>query len=94
MCIRDSNTTVNSLIATMGPESQIVAHAMQHYGLILADIGSSMYVTGTSAAINATNGISLVWNMNDILGGVGKLATSNFDVVNLTPCLLYTSRCV
>jgi hypothetical protein len=55
-----NSSTVNSLIATMGPESQIVARAMQQYGLILADIGSSMYVTGASAAVNATNGLSLV----------------------------------
>jgi hypothetical protein len=71
----------------MGPESQIVAHAMQHYGLILADIGSSMYVTGASAAVNATNGINLVWNMNDILGGLTQIAASNFDLVNLTPAV-------
>src|SRR5580692_2179445 len=32
-----NNATVNSLISAMGPESQIVAHAMQQYGLILAD---------------------------------------------------------
>ena len=82
-----NNSAVNSLIATMGPESQIVAHAMQQYGLILADIGSSMYVTGTSAAENATNGISLVWDMNDILDGLRQIAASNFDVVNLTPAV-------
>ncbi|HEY1790803.1 MAG TPA: IPT/TIG domain-containing protein [Verrucomicrobiae bacterium] len=87
-----NNATVNSLIASMGPESQIVAHAMQQYGLILADIGSSMYVTGASAAVNATNGISLVWNMNDILGGLRQLATSNFDVVNLTPAVTNLSQ--
>ncbi len=82
-----NNTTVNSLIATMGPESQIVAHAMQQYGLIVADIGSSMFVTGASAAVNATNGISLVWDMNDILGGLEELRASNFDIVNLTPAV-------
>jgi len=82
-----NNSTVNSLIASMGPQSQIVAHAMQHYGLILADIGSSMYVTGTSAAINTTNGISLVWDMDDILDGLRQLAASNFDVVNLAPAV-------
>jgi IPT/TIG domain len=82
-----NNSTVNSLIAGMGPESQIVAHAMQQYGLILADVGSAMYVTGASAAVNATNGISLVWNMNDILGGLKELVASNFDVVNLTPAV-------
>lgn len=87
-----NNSTVNALIATMGPESQIVAHAMQQYGLILADNGSSMYVTGTSAAQNATNGISLVWDMNDILAGLEQLRASNFDVVNLTPAVTNLSR--
>jgi hypothetical protein len=87
-----NNSTVNTLIATMGPESQVVAHAMQQYGLILADIGSSMYVTGTSAAINSTNGISLVWDMNDILGGLEKIAASNFDVVTLAPTVTNLSQ--
>ncbi|HEV2454764.1 MAG TPA: IPT/TIG domain-containing protein [Verrucomicrobiae bacterium] len=87
-----NNMTINSLISTMGPESQIVAHAMQQYGLILADIGSSMYVTGASAAQNATNGVSLVWNMNDILGGLEQLAASNFDVVNLAPAVTNLSQ--
>jgi len=87
-----NSSTVNALIATMGPESQIVAHAMQHYGLILADIGSSMYVTGTSAAINPTNGISLVWDMNDILNGLRQIAASNFDVVNLAPAVTNLSQ--
>ncbi len=87
-----NNSAVNSLIATMGPESQTVAHAMQQYGLILADIGSSMYVTGASAAVNATNGISLVWNMNDILDGLRQIAASNFDVVNLAPAVTNLSQ--
>lgn len=84
--LRLKNTTaVNTLIGTMGPQSQIIARAMQQYGLILADAGSAMYVTGTSAAKNATNGISLTWDMNDVLSGVQQLAASNFDVVNLKP---------
>jgi len=87
-----NNSTVNLLISTMGPESQIVAHAMQQYGLILADIGSSMYVTGASAAVNATNGLSLVWDMNDILGGLEQLTATNFDVVNLTPAVTNLSH--
>lgn len=87
-----NNSTVNSLIATMGPESQIVAHAMQQYGLILADVGSAMYVTGASAAVNSTNGISLVWDLNDILGGLEKLTATNFDVVNLTPVVTNLSQ--
>lgn len=84
--LRLKNTAaVNNLIATMGPESQIVARAMQQYGLILADVGSAIYVTGTSASQNATNGINLTWNMTDILGGLEQLTASNFDVVNLMP---------
>ena len=61
-----NSLAVNTVISNMPPESQIVARAMQQYGLILADIGSAMYVTGTSAAENATNGISLTWDQNDI----------------------------
>ncbi len=80
-----NTTAVNTLIGTMGPQSQIIARAMQQYGLIVADAGSAMFVTGTSAAKNATNGISLTWNMNDVLGGLPQLVASNFDVVNLTP---------
>ena len=87
-----NNATVNSLISAMGPESQIVAHAMQQYGLILADVGSSMYVTGSSAAVNSTNGISLVWNLDDVLSGLEELRASNFDVVNLTPAVTNLSQ--
>jgi hypothetical protein len=87
-----NNATVNSLIAAMGPESQIVAHAMQQYGLILADGGSPMYVTGTSAAQNSTNGIALVWDMNDILAGLEQLRASNFDIVTLAPAVTGLSQ--
>jgi hypothetical protein len=79
-----SNTAVNNLIATMGPEAQIVARAMQQYGLVLADGGSAMYVNGASAAVNANNQISLVWNMDDALG-IQALTAGMFDVVDLTP---------
>ena len=89
-----NNSTVNTLITNMGPQSQIVARAMQRYGLILADIGSAMYVSGTSAAVNATNGLGLVWNMNDILGGLTQLAASNFEVVNLAPAVTNLSQSV
>ena len=80
-----STSAVNTLISTMGPQSQIVARAMQQYGLIVADVGTSMYVSGTSASQNATNGISLTWNMTDILSGLEQLRANDFDVVNLTP---------
>ena len=84
--LRLKNTAaVNTLISTMGPQSQILAGAMQQYGLIVADVGSAMYVTGTSASENSTNGISLTWDRTDVLGGVEQLRASDFDVVNLMP---------
>ncbi|HUC84528.1 MAG TPA: IPT/TIG domain-containing protein [Candidatus Acidoferrales bacterium] len=83
--LRLKNTTaVNNLIAAMGPQSQIIARAMQQYGLILADVGSAMFVTGASASGNATNAISLTWNMSDVLD-LKTLTATNFDVVSLKP---------
>jgi hypothetical protein len=75
---------VNSLISTMGPEAQIVAQAMQQYGLVLADIGSAMYVSGASGSVDANNNLSLVWNMADIQG-LHQLTAGDFQVVDLTP---------
>lgn len=86
--LRLKNTAVvNTLISNMPPESQIIAQAMQQYGLILADVGSSMYVTGTSGSVNSTNGLTLVWDQNDIFASTGLrvLSASNFDVVTLRP---------
>ncbi len=80
----EDTPAVNTAIAAMGPEAQIIAHAMQQYGLVLADIGSAMYVTGSSAAQDANNDISLTWNMDDVLG-LEALTASDFQVVNLTP---------
>ena len=87
--LRLKNTpAINTLIGTMGPQSQIVARAMQQYGLILADIGSSMYVTGSSASQTTNNAIAHTWDMNDILDGLTQLRASNFDVVNLAPIVI------
>jgi len=83
--LRLMNTpAVNAAISTLGPEAQIIAHAMQQYGLVLADIGSAMYVTGTSASQDANNNINLTWNMDDVLG-LESLNAGDFQVVNLTP---------
>jgi hypothetical protein len=79
-----NNPTVDAKIAALGPEGQIIATAMQQYGLVLADIGSAMYVTGTSASQDTNNNISLTWDMNDVLG-LRQLTASDFDVVDLTP---------
>ena len=59
-----NNATVNNIIngtsttPGMPPESKIIAQAMQKYGLVLADIGSAMYVTGTSASQATNNSIA------------------------------------
>jgi hypothetical protein len=84
-----NSTAVNTKISSMPPQSQIVAHAMQQYGLVLADVGSSMYVTGASGSVNATNGLTLVWDNNDINGSTGLkvLTASDFDLVMLTPII-------
>src|SRR4029077_19343571 len=50
--LRLANTpAINTMISNMPPQSQVIARAMQQYGLIVADIGSAMYVTGSSAAV-------------------------------------------
>jgi hypothetical protein len=82
-----STPAINTLISNMPPESQIIAHAMQQYGLILADIGSAMYVSGSSASVDSSNNISLTWNLNDIFAsnGLEALTAGDFQVVNLAP---------
>jgi hypothetical protein len=83
--LRLMNTpTVNTIISGLGPQAQIIAHAMQQYGLVLADIGSAMYVTGTSASEDANNNINHVWDMTDVLS-LRTLTASDFEVVNLAP---------
>ena len=58
---------IDALIQNMPPESQIVARAMQQYGLIVADIGSAMYVTGASATVDNVDSPNskLTWNLDD-----------------------------
>jgi hypothetical protein len=59
----------------MGPESQVIAHAMQQYGLILADIGSGMFVQGAATSIDTNNnpiidpttGKPITWDLNDLI---------------------------
>ncbi len=90
--LRLENTpAVDALIAQMGPEAQIVATAMQQYGLILADAGSAMFVTGASASVDANNNNQLTWPDNWGYGGLSdilslkSLTAADFQVVNLTP---------
>ena len=95
--LRLENTpAIDTLINDMPPESQIIARAMQQYGLILADIGSAMYVTGTSATIDDVDSpnIDLTWNLNDIFAsnGLKALDAGDFQVVNLTPVVTGLSQ--
>jgi hypothetical protein len=85
--LRLANTPqVDQLISKMGPEAQIIATAMQQYGLVLADDGSPMYVTGASGSVDANNALNLVWNMDDVLG-LESLNASDFQVVDLAPTI-------
>ena len=58
-------------ISTYPAELRIILTAMKKYGLILADIGSNMYISGAPDER---------WN-NDNLQKLGTIAASNFEVV-------------
>ncbi len=95
--LRLANTpAIDALISAMPPESQILARAMQQYGLILADIGSPMYVTGTSATVDDVDSpnLDLTWNLNDIFAsnGLRVLDAGDFQVVNLAPVVTALSK--
>jgi hypothetical protein len=59
--------------------NQVILNAMKQYGLILADNGSAMYITGTPDSR---------WN-NDDLHLLDGATASDFDVIQISP--LYTS---
>lgn len=59
-------------VSTYSPTNQIILKAMKKYGLILADIGSNLYISG--APDNR-------WN-NDDLALLNRVKGSNFEVVN------------
>ena len=58
-------------ISTYPADVQVLLKAMKKYGLILADIGSDMYVSGAPDAR---------WN-NDNLSSLGKIKASDFEVI-------------
>jgi hypothetical protein len=82
-----STPAIETMISNMPPQSQIVARAMQQYGLIVADVGSAMYVSGASASVDTNNNVSLTWDLTDIFAasGLEALNAGDFEVVNLTP---------
>ncbi len=60
-------------ISGFTPVQQVILSAMKKYGLILADIGSNMYFSGTPDAR---------WN-NDELHQLGNITASSFEVIKI-----------
>jgi hypothetical protein len=65
-------------ITSYPPEAQVVLAALKKYGMIMADNGSSMYISGDPDDR---------WN-NDDLGTLRQVPASAFDVLQISP--LYT----
>ena len=61
-------------LSSFTPDVQRIFRAMQRYGLIVADNGSDMYVTGTMDAR---------WNNSVLNPAFGSLSASDFEVVQL-----------
>jgi len=66
-------------ISSFSPENQVILTALKQYGMILADNGSAIYISG--APDNR-------WD-NDDLGNLKTITASNFDVVSMDN--VYTS---
>jgi hypothetical protein len=66
-------------ISSFSATNQVILAAMQKYGIILADNGSSMYISGAPDSR---------WN-NDDLHNLDQVTAADFDVLELTP--LYTN---
>ena len=66
-------------ISGFSAANQVILNAMKKYGLILADNGSSMYISGAPDSR---------WS-NDDLHNLGQITASDFEVLQLTP--LYTN---
>jgi len=67
-------------ISGFPPQSQVILRALQQYGMIMADNGSSIYISG------APDGN---WD-NDDLGALKSVPASAFDVLLISP--LYTQQ--
>jgi hypothetical protein len=66
-------------VSTFSATNQIILNAMKKYGLIMADNGSSMYLSGAPDSR---------WDNSD-LHNLGQATAGDFDVIQITP--LYTS---
>jgi hypothetical protein len=65
-------------ISSFPPQAKVILTALQHYGMIMADNGSSMYLSGDP---------DNRWS-NDDLGSLKQVPASAFDVVLMDP--IYT----
>jgi hypothetical protein len=65
-------------ISSFSPANQVILKALQHYGMILADNGSAIYITGMPDPS---------WSNND-LHNLGSITAADFDVVQVSP--IYT----
>jgi hypothetical protein len=61
-------------LSSYTPEVQRIFRAMQRYGLIVADNGSDMYITGT---------LDARWNNSVLNPAFGSLTAADFEVVQL-----------
>lgn len=66
-------------ISGFSPTVQVILTALQHYGMIMADNGSAMYLSGAPDDR---------WN-NDDLHNLGQVPASAFEVVQMNP--IYTA---
>ena len=67
-------------ISGYSPTNQIILTALKQYGMIMADNGSSLYITGSPDSR---------WD-NDDLGDLHQVTASDFDVLLISP--LYTPQ--
>ncbi|MGA2903507.1 MAG: hypothetical protein ABSD98_06740 [Candidatus Korobacteraceae bacterium] len=67
-------------ISGYSPTNQVILTALKQYGMIMADNGSSLFITGTP---------DMRWN-NDDLGNLHQVTASDFDVLLISP--LYTPQ--
>ena len=65
-------------ISGFSPANQVILTALKQYGMILADNGSAIYISGMPDSN---------WNNND-LGNLKSIAASDFDVILMNP--IYT----
>ena len=61
-------------ISTFSPQVQVILTALKHYGMILADNGSSWFVSGVPDSR---------WNDDVLVGELGRVKGSDFEAVDM-----------